>query len=81
MKTFIKTLLYLYKSAVSPFLPPSCRFYPSCSDYAKEAVHIHGAFYGGYLAGRRLLRCQPLHSGGYDPVPLTFHAKTIKDNE
>jgi len=81
LKSFIGILLYIYKSAISPFLPPSCRFYPSCSDYAKNAVHIHGPFYGGYLAGRRLLRCQPFNDGGYDPVPLTSYATKTKDNE
>ena len=81
LKTLIKSLLYIYKSAISPFLPPSCRFYPSCSDYAKEAVHIHGAVCGSYLATRRLLRCHPFHSGGFDPVPLTFHTTVNKEDE
>jgi uncharacterized protein len=58
-----------YQIAVSPFLPPSCRFTPSCSQYALEAVTRHGALKGSWLAGRRLVRCHPFHPGGFDPVP------------
>ncbi|MBI5969751.1 MAG: membrane protein insertion efficiency factor YidD [Deltaproteobacteria bacterium] len=73
LKPFLKTILYLYKSMISPFLPPSCRFYPSCSDYAKEAIDRHGAASGMYFAAKRLLRCHPFNDGGYDPVPQTPH--------
>lgn len=62
-------LIRLYQVVVSPALPPSCRFYPSCSQYALEAVRRHGAFRGSWLGLRRLLRCHPWHPGGYDPVP------------
>jgi len=58
-----------YRRWVSPALPPACRFYPSCSAYALEAVARHGAFHGGWLAVRRLVRCHPFNPGGYDPVP------------
>ncbi len=58
-----------YRRFVSPLLPHACRFYPSCSQYALEAVEKHGALRGGWLAARRLLKCQPFHPGGYDPVP------------
>ena len=58
-----------YRRFLSPVLPHRCRFYPSCSEYAIEAVETHGVFRGGWLAVRRLLKCQPLHPGGYDPVP------------
>lgn len=58
-----------YKRFVSPRLPSSCRFYPSCSDYAREAVERHGLLRGISLAAWRLLRCQPLSQGGLDPVP------------
>jgi uncharacterized protein len=58
-----------YQRIVSPALPPSCRFHPSCSQYALEAVTRHGALRGGWLAVRRLARCHPFHPGGFDPVP------------
>lgn len=59
----------LYKAAISPLLPPSCRFFPTCSEYAVEALRKHGLFFGLYLSVRRILRCNPLCRGGYDPVP------------
>ena len=58
-----------YQILVSPLLPPSCRFTPSCSQYALEAVTRHGAIRGSWLAARRLARCHPFHPGGFDPVP------------
>lgn len=57
-----------YQLAISPLLPPSCRFHPSCSHYATEALERHGALRGGWLALRRILRCHPWHPGGHDPV-------------
>lgn len=57
-----------YQWCVSPFLPPSCRFVPTCSDYAVEALQRHGVFRGLFLIGGRVLRCHPFHPGGYDPV-------------
>jgi uncharacterized protein len=62
-------LLTGYRRYVSPLLGPRCRFYPSCSAYALEAVQVHGALRGSWLAMRRLSRCHPFHSGGLDPVP------------
>jgi len=59
----------LYKVAVSPLLPVSCRFQPSCSTYAIDAIEQHGAWRGGGLALRRILRCHPWGGSGYDPVP------------
>jgi len=58
-----------YRTWISPLLPPACRFAPSCSAYAAEALQVHGALRGSWLALRRLLRCGPWHPGGYDPVP------------
>jgi hypothetical protein len=62
-------LLALYKAFLSPLLPSSCKFYPTCSSYAQEAVARHGMARGLGLAMRRLLRCRPFSAGGYDPVP------------
>jgi putative membrane protein insertion efficiency factor len=62
-------LVRIYRTWISPVLPPSCRFEPSCSAYALEALTVHGAFRGIWLTLRRLLRCGPWHPGGWDPVP------------
>lgn len=62
-------LLRAYKLAVSPYYSGSCRFLPSCADYAREAVMRHGAARGSWLAARRLVRCHPFCAGGHDPVP------------
>lgn len=62
-------LLSGYRRFISPLFPPRCRFYPSCSAYALEAVQVHGALRGSWLAARRLSRCHPFHAGGIDPVP------------
>ena len=62
-------LLRAYKLLISPYFRGSCRFMPSCADYAAEAIRVHGAARGGWLAARRLARCHPLCSAGYDPVP------------
>ncbi|MEG9499470.1 membrane protein insertion efficiency factor YidD [Mannheimia indoligenes] len=61
--------IYFYRYAISPLIGPRCRFYPTCSTYAVEAIKIHGAIKGGYLAFRRILRCNPMSEGGEDPVP------------
>ena len=63
------TVIRGYQRVLSPALPPSCRFHPSCSEYALEAVRRHGALRGSWLAVRRLARCHPFHPGGFDPVP------------
>lgn len=59
----------LYQIALSPYFGSQCRFTPTCSEYAKQAVERHGALKGGWLAVRRVLRCHPWHPGGHDPVP------------
>lgn len=69
MKYLLIVPLRLYQRLISPLLPPSCRFVPSCSQYGLEAIEYYGFVKGGWLAVRRLLRCQPLSPGGYDPVP------------
>jgi len=61
--------IYFYKVAISPLTPPSCRYTPSCSTYAVEAIRKHGPLKGLYLAVRRILRCHPWGGSGYDPVP------------
>ena len=60
-----------YQAVISPLFPPSCRFYPSCSAYAVEALEQHGLLQGGWLALRRISRCHPFCPGGYDPVPVS----------
>jgi putative membrane protein insertion efficiency factor len=69
VKTLLLLLLRAYQYALRPLLGNNCRFYPSCSDYAREAIEKHGAGRGLYLAARRILRCHPYHPGGFDPVP------------
>ena len=73
MKKLLSTLLIwpirFYKAAISPMLPPSCRYVPTCSQYAIDAIQIHGPFKGLWLATRRLLSCHPWGGSGYDPVP------------
>lgn len=68
MKYMVLDLLAVYKALVSPFLPPACRFEPTCSEYAKQAVEKYGAVKGTWLGVKRILRCQPFCKGGHDPV-------------
>jgi len=71
MKYILLVLIKFYQYAISPHFPPVCRYYPSCSAYAYDAVLKHGFLHGGFMAISRILRCHPLYSGGYDPVPET----------
>ncbi|MDI6745352.1 MAG: membrane protein insertion efficiency factor YidD [Thermodesulfovibrionales bacterium] len=68
VKNILLGSVRLYKYAISPLLPASCRFVPTCSEYSAEAIKKYGAVKGIYLSARRILRCHPFHSGGYDPV-------------
>ena len=69
MSHVITYLIKVYQYLISPIIGPRCRFTPSCSEYACEAIHKHGVLQGGWLSLKRIARCNPLHSGGYDPVP------------
>ena len=70
MKRILLLLIRFYRRYISPCTPPCCRFYPTCSSYAYQAISKYGAFKGGYLALRRFLRCNPFYKGDYyDPVP------------
>lgn len=76
MSTLLRLLVRAYQLTVSPMLGQNCRFYPSCSNYALEALRRHGAARGGWLAARRLCRCHPWNAGGVDPVPPAAGGKT-----
>lgn len=68
-KKIVTAFIRAYQLFISPLLGPRCRFYPSCSNYAIEAINQHGVIKGCWLASKRLLKCHPLNPGGYDPVP------------
>ena len=70
MKRLLIWLIQGYRAFISPLFPPACRFQPTCSQYAIQAIERFGPCYGIWLAIRRILRCHPFHPGGYDPVPL-----------
>ncbi len=72
MKKMVLYIINIYRIFISPLLPPSCRFYPTCSVYAQEAIAIHGIIKGGWLTIKRLSKCHPFHPGGYDPVNKEF---------
>ncbi len=69
LKPTALSLIRVYQKGISPLLPPSCRFYPTCSHYAYVAIARFGLLKGGYLGLQRICRCHPWHPGGYDPVP------------
>ena len=73
MRYVLKYLIRGYQLAISPFLGPRCRFYPSCSHYAIEAIETHGALRGVWLTIKRISRCHPWHEGGFDPVPACLN--------
>jgi putative membrane protein insertion efficiency factor len=68
MKKFLIAVIDLYKAAISPYLPQSCRFTPTCSEYARQAIEKYGAFKGVWMAVKRIARCNPWSKGGFDPV-------------
>lgn len=74
MRRSLIFLIYCYRICLSPFIGYNCRFYPSCSNYAEEAIRTHGVVKGCYLTLRRLSRCHPWHEGGVDPVPPCQHS-------
>jgi len=69
MKSIALALIHAYKKVLSPFLGSHCRYYPTCSSYADEAIRKYGFLKGAFLGGKRLLKCHPFHAGGIDPVP------------
>lgn len=73
MSTLLRLLVRGYQFSLRPLMGANCRFYPSCSDYALEALEVHGAARGSWLAAVRLCKCHPYHPGGYDPVPERGH--------
>lgn len=74
MSGLLRGLVRGYRYFISPLLPMACRFHPSCSAYAEEALYLHGAWRGSWLVARRVCRCGPWHPGGVDPVPGPHHA-------
>ena len=74
MRFVLKILIRAYQLVLSPLLGPRCRFYPSCSHYAIEAIDTHGAIRGSWLTAKRISRCHPWHEGGFDPVPACKHS-------
>lgn len=78
MKTIFLAMIRFYRKYISPMTPPACRFHPTCSSYGLEAIEKHGAIKGGMMTVIRILKCQPLHPGGFDPVPDKWPTKKTK---
>lgn len=83
MKTIFLGLIHIYQRFISPLTPATCRFYPTCSEYTREAIVVYGSFKGTWLGIKRISKCHPLHKGGFDPVPLkkTKHKKDKNINK
>ena len=73
MKRLLLLLIRAYQFLLSPWVGNQCRFYPTCSEYARQAIEAHGSLKGSWLAGKRVCRCHPWHPGGFDPVPGCEH--------
>ena len=73
MRKVLISLIRVYRYLLSPLLGPSCRYYPTCSQYAQEAIEMHGVLRGSWLSLKRVGSCHPWHEGGYDPVPGSEH--------
>jgi putative membrane protein insertion efficiency factor len=78
MKRLLLLLIHGYRRLISPLFPPSCRFSPTCSQYALTAIERFGPVKGGWLAARRITRCHPFHPGGYDPVPEQISPEILR---
>jgi len=78
MQRLMLGLIEIYRKGISPLLGPRCRFYPTCSDYARQAILRYGPLKGSYLTIRRLVKCHPFHTGGYDPLPEQPETNTIE---
>jgi putative membrane protein insertion efficiency factor len=76
LKKMTKLPIHVYRKFISPLKPPTCRFYPTCSEYALEAIEVHGPWKGALLAGVRICKCHPFHRGGVDLVPPAKQSKS-----
>lgn len=81
MRHLLILLIRLYKLVLSPFLGQNCRFHPSCANYAQDAIRLHGALRGSWYAIRRIVKCQPMHPGGFDPVPGSEEARQAESGD
>jgi putative membrane protein insertion efficiency factor len=81
MKKIFIGLIRGYQKFISPLFPPSCRYYPTCSNYSVQAIQKHGAIKGSLMGISRILRCHPFVKGGYDPVPEQFSIRRNKEDE
>ncbi|CAH1055139.1 membrane protein insertion efficiency factor YidD [Paenibacillus sp. FSL H8-0261] len=80
LRRTIQAPIRVYRKYISPIKPATCRFYPTCSAYALEAIEVHGPLKGSWLAAKRIARCHPFHPGGLDPVPPLEEHPTKKDS-
>lgn len=80
LRRTVQLPIRFYRKFISPLKPPTCRFAPTCSQYALEAIEVHGAAKGSYLAVKRICKCHPFHRGGYDPVPPRKPTRTSDDS-